>query len=377
MVDAVVAGHVCLDIIPQLPGFVGFDPGRLIEAGPVTLSTGGAVSNTGLGLTKLGQQTRLIGKVGQDHFGRTISDIFDSVRPGLGGSLAVTIGQETSYTIVINVEGADRMFLHCPGCNNTFVSADIPDEALENTRLFHFGYPPLMAQIYADGGKELESIFRRAKQAGATTSLDMSLPDRSAPSGQANWHEILARVLPYVDIFLPSVEELLFCVEPETFDQLLGAVLSELPRPIIERIANKALGLGAKVLGMKVGARGFMLLTRENLEGFGRVEIDQTLWSKKHLWHPCYSVKVSGTTGSGDATIAGFLMGVLKGFSPIQACQAAVAVGACCCEKSDAVSGVRTWENTKARIDSGWECNQLTLESEWVKEETGYGKVMQ
>ena len=45
---AVVAGHICLDIIPQfdtlLPGEFAslFQPGRLIEVGPAILSTGGA-----------------------------------------------------------------------------------------------------------------------------------------------------------------------------------------------------------------------------------------------------------------------------------------------------------------------------------------------
>ena len=53
----VVAGHICLDIIPTFAQRAGgvaelFNPGALIEVGPVVLSTGGAVSNTGLALHK-------------------------------------------------------------------------------------------------------------------------------------------------------------------------------------------------------------------------------------------------------------------------------------------------------------------------------------
>ena len=47
-VDAVVAGHLCLDIIPDLSRLAGgqfdstFRPGRLVQAGPATITTGGA-----------------------------------------------------------------------------------------------------------------------------------------------------------------------------------------------------------------------------------------------------------------------------------------------------------------------------------------------
>jgi len=59
MAQVIVAGHICLDIIPRFPTDAGADlsaylsPGRLSEIGSVTLSTGGAVSNTGLNLQRL------------------------------------------------------------------------------------------------------------------------------------------------------------------------------------------------------------------------------------------------------------------------------------------------------------------------------------
>ncbi len=51
----IVAGHICLDIIPQLSGMSreaferSFTPGHLVQRGLIRLSTGGAVSNVGLG----------------------------------------------------------------------------------------------------------------------------------------------------------------------------------------------------------------------------------------------------------------------------------------------------------------------------------------
>ena len=61
MIEAIVAGHICLDIIPRFTSDAGTQltdylaPGRLSEVGPAALSTGGAVSNTGLSLKQIGR----------------------------------------------------------------------------------------------------------------------------------------------------------------------------------------------------------------------------------------------------------------------------------------------------------------------------------
>ncbi len=58
----------------------------------------------------------------------------------------------TSYTVIINPPGVDLIFLHHPGTNDAFCAADIDYAKLNEAALFHFGYPPLMRQMYtADG----------------------------------------------------------------------------------------------------------------------------------------------------------------------------------------------------------------------------------
>lgn len=337
MIDAVVAGHICLDIIPSLSGKLAFEPGRLVEAGAATLSTGGAVSNTGLALNRLGVDVRLVGKIGDDLFAGCVRQLLDHRQPGLGEAMSIAPGEFTSYTVVINLSGEDRMFLHAPGCNNTFVATDVPDSALESARLMHFGYPPLMARMFAHEGRELESLMKRAKALGCCTSLDMSLPDKDSPSGKAPWADILARVLPYVDIFLPSYDELGY---------MLGG-----DDPLV--LADQAICLGTKIVGLKLGEKGFLLRTSDQVSDTGRVSFSPE-WNSVLTTEACYQVDVAGTTGSGDATIAGFLMGVLRGFAPQEAARSAVAVGACCCEKADSTSGIRTWDATAQRIASGW-----------------------
>src|SRR2546428_1799736 len=180
--EAVVAGHICLDVFPTLAGAVLFRPGQTVEAGPVVFSTGGAVSNTGLALHKLGISTRLMGKVGSDLFGQEILQIVESHGPGLSEGMVIVPDESSSYSIILSPPNADRMFIHTPGCNATFGAADVRYDVLEGARLFHFGYPPLMERIYSNNGAELVTIFQRVKPMGITTSLDLSMPD---PTGAA------------------------------------------------------------------------------------------------------------------------------------------------------------------------------------------------
>ena len=65
-----------------------------------------------------------------------------------------------------------------------------------------------MKKMYQNGGDELLSLMKRAKKLGCITSLDMAAIDSDTEAGQLDWNQILKGVLPYVDIFVPSVEEL-------------------------------------------------------------------------------------------------------------------------------------------------------------------------
>lgn len=373
--DAVVAGHICLDVIPQMSQitqerFTGvFVPGRLTEVGPAAFSTGGAVSNTGLALHKLGVETQLMGKIGDDIFGQAVAQIVASHGPGLVSGMVVDPSASTSYSIVINPPGLDRIFLHCPGANDSFGAADVRYDRLAAARLFHLGYPPIMARMYQDGGAELEAIFRRAKETGVTTSLDMSLPDPTSPAGRAPWRQIVERTLPWVDVFMPSIEELLFMLHREAYDQLhaehgSAGFLAHVTPDLLSDLSAELLAMGARIVGLKLGYRGLYLRTAEpgalQTAGRGR-PTDAAAWAGRELWAPCFQVDVAGTTGAGDATIAGFLSGLLRGMTPEAALTAAVAVGACNVEALDALSGVRPWQETLDRIAAGWPRHELAL----------------
>src|SRR5262245_60591905 len=139
MAEVVVAGLICLDIIPPLLGGAQLAPGRMVEAGPALLATGGAVANTGIALHRLGVATRLVARIGDDLFGRAIRAIVESHGAGLADGLLVTPGEGSAYTIVLSPSGADRTFVGYVGCNATFGAADVRDEELAAARLLHFG----------------------------------------------------------------------------------------------------------------------------------------------------------------------------------------------------------------------------------------------
>ncbi len=364
-IEAIVAGHICLDIIPTLTGTTTFVPGRLIEAGKAILATGGPVSNTGLALHKLGVKTRLMGKVGNDLFGQATLQLIRAYEPELAKGMVLAPGEESSYSVIISSPGTDRVIFHAPGCNDTFQADDIYYDLLTNARLFHFGYPPLMATMYRDNGSELAALFRRAKATGVTTSLDLSMPNQESPAGRADWHTILATTLPYVDIFLPSVEELLLLLHRPLFEQYTAAaksgnIIEHIPPSVVSMLGASLLAMGAKVVGLKMGYRGLYLRTANSitLAQMGHaLPTQQTTfaqWANRELWTPCFATHVEGTTGAGDATIAGFLMGLLRGMTPEATLAAACAVGACSVEAADAVSGVKSWPETLTRLTKGW-----------------------
>jgi sugar/nucleoside kinase (ribokinase family) len=369
-----VAGHICLDVIPDLSGTPqdGFEqrfrPGHLVEVGPAAIATGGAVSNTGLALHKLGIPTRLMGKVGDDLLGQAVRQIIATYGGDLVDGMVIDGAASTSYTIIVDPPDVDRAFLHFPGANDTFGAPDVRYDVVAEARLFHFGYPPLLRQTFQNGGVQLVEMFRRVKDLGVTTSLDMTLPDPSSAAGRADWAAILQVVMPSVDVFLPSIEETLYMLRRETyeaFSQETDGFLEQVTPALLSELGGELLAMGGKIVGFKLGERGMYVRTAglAAVEALGAARpTDASAWTDRELWAPCFRADVAGTTGAGDAAIAGFLAGLLRDLLPELALTAAVAVGACNVETADAVSGVRPWDEMWQRVTSGWERRTLSID---------------
>ena len=364
----IVAGHVDTDIHPAMPlppeGLQALlVPGKLVEVGPAHVTTGGAVSNSGLALHRLGFRTLLVGKIGNDAFGRMVLDNYRQFGQDLADNMIIDPGAVTSYSICITPPGIDRMFWHCPGANHTFYAADVSDELMRSGDVFHFGYPPLMRSMYADGGKELVTLFRRAKEAGLTTSLDMALPDPDSESGRVDWAAILGRVLPYVDLFVPSLDETAYMLDPVRGPQIREQSAADVPlggcdAAEVERLCDRLIDMGTAVVMLKLGRQGAYLHATGDaarLAACGRARPADTAARRgAALQAACFTVKVAGTTGSGDCTIAGFLAAVAQGLGPAEALRMAVAVGSTSVEGHDGARELPPWPEIAARLARGW-----------------------
>lgn len=364
----VVAGHISLDITPVfLNGekqkiYELLRPGKLLRVGEARLGPGGAVSNTGLALHRLGTEVTLMSKTGDDYFGRLLREMVGS--RGCRTWIQKAQGESTPYTIVIAPRGMDRIFLHDTGCNDTFSREDVDLDQVRDGDHFHFGYPTLMRRFYMDEGKELAGLFQSVKNLGVTTSLDLTAVDPESEAAGCDWIRILSGVLPYVDFFVPSVEELGFMLDRSLYEvwqerasgEDITAVLSLRD---VDRLAVLALKLGAKVVLLKCGAAGMYLKTAQEvilkkaLPGF-------IGWGGISRFEDSFVPdRLVSAAGAGDTSIAAFIKAMLEGFSPGECVRYAAATGASCVTAYDSISGLLDFKELKRKMDEGWKKQKL------------------
>jgi len=360
--DAAVAGHICLDIIPLIQSHKSQDinsifiPGRLINLNGVKMSGGGAVANTGGAMNKLGLDILPIASTGNDEFGQIL---MGTVKKQSGIIIAPKEESTTSYSVILAVENSDRIILHDPAGNSSFGEDDIDFEQAAQAKLFHLGYPPLLKRMYQDEGKELISIYHRAKKTGAVTSLDMSLPDAKSESGQVNWEAIMKKTLPNVDIFLPSVEEALFIFDREEYIKVTKLAHGDdftkhIDMRKVMELGSKLISMGCAVVVIKCGSKGIYVKTA-NKQRFiknGMCEASSLdKWADIEIFEESYIVNgFKSALAAGDTAIAGFLSAFIKGYGAIDCAKIAAKTGALCCTTYDALSGIVPLEDILANI---------------------------
>lgn len=350
MKKIVIAGVTTIDITPSFPKDAKGDfktyvrPGSMIKTEKLNFNPGGCTSNTGLALMKLGADVRLIMKCGKDNLSDILRKEYEKINIE---KVFVTGDEDTSYSVILAIPGADRIFYHNPGANDTFVSSDIKDEYLDGAEIFHFGYPQSMISMCYDGGKELVDLYKRVKNLHITTSLDMCLTAR-----EFDWKSVVVNVAPYVDIFVPSIEELSVALDKENYDKLARRCIDEgkdftdmVDYTYAKTLANMALNLGVKEIMIKCGTKGIFYKS-----------------AKEEFAMPCFvPEKVISGTGAGDVSIAAFLYSVQKGLERKKAVEFATAAGAICVTTIDATSGIPSFDELVKMVDSGWKKSDYTL----------------
>jgi sugar/nucleoside kinase (ribokinase family) len=187
----VVADHVC-EPIDHLPR-----SGELVLTERTRLALGGCAANVAVDLARLGRRTALVGRVGDDPFGTFVAD--ELKRSGVDTHhLLSTPGEATSCSMIVNVSGDDRRFIHARGANRRLTGAEISLEMLRQSRVVYVGGYCLSEQPSA---ANIAALFRRASEIGVKTVLDVVIPR------PADYWPFLEPVLPWTDVFLPNCDE--------------------------------------------------------------------------------------------------------------------------------------------------------------------------
>lgn len=382
----IVAGHICLEVTPD-PSSVPeesyeslFQPGQAIPSEGVKLAVTGSVPNTALALHQLGVLVSLIGKIGYDEYGRVIQDILRQESPHLVADLVIDPGTPTGHKITQKLPGEDPSQLYSAGANDTFYASDLPRVILDTADIFHFSDPTLMRSIYRGDGAELVSILLRARRAGATTSVELSLPDPTSPAREIDWHLILANSLPLADLVVSDAAALLFMLKPETYDRMWedapASFLDNITPELLQELSEMVLGYGVKAVMINLGQRGNYLRTNSpavwQKGGRGLAELSEK-WYHRELWAPAFEIDAQETAGGSTGAIAGFLFSIVKGADPETALVMASAVGSCRVKSAGDKGGLSTWEETLARVTQGWGQLPLNPGKQGWREEGQYG----
>ncbi len=289
----VVADHVSppLDHLPR--------PGELIAVDDLVLNIGGGAANTAVDLSRLGVRAAICARVGEDIFGRFATETLR----GRGidcSALKTDPAQPTSQTLIINVRGQDRRFIHTVGANRGFVAEDLDAVLALAPRVLHIGYFLILPNLDADG---LAERFRRARAGGTMTLLDVATP------GPGEYLDRLRVVLPETDIFVPNTDEA---------ELILGE-----SDPVRQARAFR-----------EMGARRVVITLGEN----GVVSLSDELEVRLGVYPTTY---IDGS-GGGDAFNAGYIVGLLEGRPELECLKLASAVGGSCVRAVGTTEGVFT-----------------------------------
>ena len=308
-VGLIVADHVCAPI-RKFPA-----PGGLITTPKLHLTIGGCAANVSTDLAKISVPVSLVGCLGEDPFGEFVLKELRS--NGVNCDHVCTSKEsQTSATMVVNVQGEDRRFIHAVGANTELSGLEVSDELLDQAKILYvggFGLNPALS------GENIAKLFERAHQSDVITMLDVVLDD------VAECQEMLLDALPHVDFFLPNCDESRLLTGETDPDQQADIFLKQ----------------GAKAVVITSGPDGALFKEEDN----SAIKI------------PSYVVEQIDGTGGGDAFVAGFIYGLLKDFSPADCLTYGSAMGASCVQHPGATTGVFNAE----------ELNEFVCENPLVK----------
>jgi fructokinase len=297
--DAVCLGDLFVDLIPHSKA----DGQWLYRPSP-----GGAPGNVAAGLARLGHRALMVARVGEDGFGRLLTEAL----AGHGVDVAGIVRSpqvQAGLSVVTLDEAGDRsfMFYHDRPADQDMRVEDIDERWLAQSKVLHVGILTMASPLSAAAQRRAMDL---ADAHGTRISCDVNF--RPAMWGSAD--DMLAagrEVIGRSAIVKVSEEELRDLTGNKDADAAVAALWHE----------------GIAYLSVTRGAKGALLYTRQ-----GRFD------------HPGFRVDAVDTTGAGDGYTAALLSGVLSGKAPEELLTLACAAGAIAASRKGAMESLATRE---------------------------------
>lgn len=278
--------------------------GEGMSVNSITLHNGGNAMTASINLSKLGVESYIVGKVGTDMFGDYLKGCLDRQNVDVSGLKSDPTVQTSASVLLIDPTG-ERSYFHCVGANGTFSIDDIDMSVIEKSDLVFVTGSFLLSTF--DGVQTME-FLKKCKEMGKTTFLDVCWDSSD------RWGEVINMAMPYIDVFMPSVDE--------------AALISQKEDP--EEMADVFFKNGVGSVVIKLGSKGCYIRERKD---------------SKSVIIPSYKVdNVADTTGAGDSFCSGFLASYARDVDFEECARFANATGAFCVMEKGATSGIKSYD---------------------------------
>jgi sugar/nucleoside kinase (ribokinase family) len=267
----------------------------------MSLQIGGCAANFVIDLAKLGLKSTIIGKIGDDNFGKFILETLNSENVDATG-LKIDKNVSTSASMVMISGDGERSILHSFGANAKFGFSDINLDVIKNSKILLIAGTFLMPDFDGEGTQKL---LKYAKEHNVLCCMD------TAWDSKGQWMKKIESSMQYLDWFMPSYDE--------------AREMSSKTDP--EEIAQFFHSLGVKNVIIKLGNKG-CFVKPGNEKGYRVPAFEK--------------VQVIDTSGAGDSFCAGFITGLYKGWDIAECAKFANAVGAHCIMQIGTTTGIKS-----------------------------------
>lgn len=293
------------------------EKGVLLPVNSITMHSGGNAMTAAINLRKLGVESSLVGRVGNDMFGDYLKGCLTRAGVKIDGIKADDSVQTSASVLMIEEGTGERSFFHCYGSNAAFSIDDIDFDVIEKNDIV-FVTGSFLLETF--DGKQTMEFLKKCKEMGKTTALDVCW------DATGRWGEVLNQAMPYIDIFLPSIDEARLIAKKETPEEMADVFFEN----------------GVKAVVIKCGSKGCYVRPDKDSEG---------------VMLPIFKVdNVVDTTGAGDSFCSGFLAAYAREEEILDCARFGNATGAHACMAKGATEGIKSYDEILKFIKEREEC---------------------